>query len=48
MQLPFLEQRPAQADVAKVTDYLAASGLKVTNIAGNRSVIDATGTATQI
>ena len=39
---------PAQADVAKVTDYLAASGLKVTNIAGNRSVIDATGTATQI
>jgi kumamolisin len=39
---------PTSADIARVTDYLTGSGLRITNVAGNRSVIDATGTTAQI
>ena len=39
---------PTQAQVAQVQQYLAAAGLKVTGVSGNRQVVDATGTASQV
>ncbi|WP_410623530.1 protease pro-enzyme activation domain-containing protein [Amycolatopsis sp. cmx-8-4] len=36
---------PTASDVAQVTDFLRAQGFRVTSVAGNRQVVDATGTA---
>jgi kumamolisin len=39
---------PTQDQVDQVKQYLAAQGLKVTGVTGNRQVVDAIGTATQV
>ena len=39
---------PTQAQVSQVEQYLAAAGLKVTGVSGNRQVVDASGTASQV
>ncbi|HWE89854.1 MAG TPA: S53 family peptidase [Pseudonocardiaceae bacterium] len=39
---------PTDAQVARVSDFLTAQGLRVSGVAGNRTVVDATGTAGQI
>ncbi|MEV4559486.1 protease pro-enzyme activation domain-containing protein, partial [Kitasatospora sp. NPDC049285] len=39
---------PTQADVDQVRAYLAAQGLKVTAVSGNRQVVDASGPAAKI
>ena len=39
---------PTQSQVDQVKQYLAAQGLKVTGVSGNRQVVDASGTASQV
>ena len=39
---------PTAADVAKVSAFLSANGLKVTGVAANRDVVDAAGSATAV
>ncbi|HEX4224551.1 MAG TPA: protease pro-enzyme activation domain-containing protein [Pseudonocardiaceae bacterium] len=39
---------PTQAQVNQVQQYLTAAGLKVTGVTGNRQVVDASGTASQV
>jgi subtilase family serine protease len=39
---------PSAADVAAVRQFLVSSGLRVTDVSGNRQVVDASGTAAQV
>lgn len=39
---------PTQAEVAKVTAFLSAEGLRIAKVSGNRQVVDVEGTATQL
>jgi kumamolisin len=39
---------PTTDEVAQVKQYLASTGLTVTGVSGNRQVVDATGTASQV